>query len=84
MQDMRRAQDGRIDGEEIEPVSKVIETVAQAKGVDPLDLAPLADELDTDALNNLMTLSDGVVEVSFAYEGYTVTVRSTGRVALEK
>lgn len=74
------ARDGGSDDEHLEPVSKVVETVAQAKGVDPLDLAPLADEVDTDALNTLLTLSDGMVEVSFVYEGYTVTVRSTGRV----
>lgn len=84
MQSIPRVQDGGSDEEHIEPVSKVVETVAQAKGVDPRDLAPLANELDTDALNMLLTLSDGVVEVSFAYEGYTITVRSTGRVGLKK
>jgi len=62
----------------------ILRTVADAKGVSPLDLEPLGNVIDPDALNELvdsMPLTTDVLgTVEFRYEGYDVTVRANGRV----
>lgn len=69
--------------ERVEAATRVAEDVAWAKGVDPLEFGPLFDEVDTDALNNLLARSSGEIAVTFEYEGYRVTVGSDGRVDLK-
>ena len=59
----------------------VIEAVAAAKRVDPVDLpSPLADSIDPDALDVLFR--NGTGRVSFDYSGYEVTVDANGTVDL--
>lgn len=50
--------------------------VSRATGRDPLDLPPLAECVDTDALDSLTGLSDAAddVETTFEYAGCIVTV----------
>lgn len=66
----------------------VIETVADAEGVDPIALQPLYSTIDPDALDalfqpQLRPASDpSVGEVQFSYHGYTVRVTAAGRVNL--
>ncbi|WP_436929624.1 HalOD1 output domain-containing protein [Halosimplex halobium] len=67
-------------------VLSVLETVAAAERVDPVDLPPLADAVDPQALNDLFGSSGGKlapVTVRFEYCGYEVTVRSVGSVTAE-
>lgn len=70
--------------EGVEICTKIVKEVAQVKDVDPLDLAPLLDVVDPDALNNLVTNSTKGVEVIFMYEGYRVSVQGDGQVQLDK
>lgn len=67
------------------PISnQVIQTVADAKGSDPVELRPLADVIDPDALDALFTpRSDTKKTLQFEYEGYTVTVTHEGSVTLK-
>jgi len=74
-----------------EPVAKspseaVVEALADAKGVDPLELEPLYEVIDPDALDALFDpRGDGdrrAGRVEFRTSGYRVEVTSTGRVHL--
>lgn len=62
----------------------VVDAVAEAEGVSPLELRPLARAIDSDALDALVASMDGRPDgsagVEFAYGGYLVTVTGDGRV----
>ncbi|WP_425494366.1 HalOD1 output domain-containing protein [Natronoglomus mannanivorans] len=60
----------------------VVSAVAETNGTDPLELPPLGDAIDTDALNELFTgrSESTVAEVTFQYADYDVTVRGNGEV----
>ncbi|MDS0474488.1 hypothetical protein NDO75_05750 [Natrinema sp. 1APR25-10V2] len=67
---------------------RVVRAVAEADGVDPVDLQPpLNDVVNASALDRLFEPpGNGAVRrgrVSFDYRGYDVTVHSSGRVSLE-
>lgn len=65
-------------------VADVLEAVADREGVDVLDLPPIFDAVDPDALEALLaTADDTEVTVSFPYGGYDVTVTSGGRVDVD-
>jgi hypothetical protein len=67
-------------------VLPVLETVAAAERVDPVDLPPLADAVDPQALNDLFAPAAGEgapATVRFEYCGYEVTVRESGAVTAE-
>lgn len=66
------------------PSMRIVEEVARAKDVDPLELAPLFETIDGDALDDLFTNADTAVSVTVEYEGYTVTIRTNGTVTLTK
>ena len=70
-----------------EPLSQsVVDAVARAEGVDPLDLeVALYEVVDPDALDALFQTECGAVEgrVEFEYYGYDVTVTASGRVSLD-
>lgn len=71
------------------PSLRVVEAVANAEGIDPVDLEPpLYDAVDPNAIDELfapMATSNGSRHgrLSFRYRGYDVTVRSDGTVFLE-
>lgn len=68
-----------------DPVSlRVVEAVAAFRGVDPLEIDPLAESIDADALNVLFAPNDGEsgANVSFTYEGVRVTVTGRGEIDL--
>lgn len=71
------------DGTPAEQSTTVVEAVARRVGSDPLDLPPLFEAVDTDALDALVANSTGPIEVTFEYQGYTVTVQGDGRVDVE-
>lgn len=66
------------------PAEVIVDTLADAAGVDPLDLAPLYDYVDPDALNNLFESHEGSTDadavLSFRVENWNVFVRADGRV----
>lgn len=64
------------------PSEAVVNAVAKAEGRDPLDLSPLYNAIDTDAMDSLLEDSRGV-DVTFQYEGYTVLVRENAEVILD-
>ena len=66
------------------PSTAVVTAVADARGVDVTDLRPLYDAVDAEALNTLLGASaeEALLEVSFEYEGFTVTLRPDGRIEL--
>jgi len=55
--------------------------VADAEGIDPIDLPPLHEATDPDALERLLSRNGG--QVQFNYHGYQVTVGQQGVVALD-
>lgn len=70
-------------------VQQVVEAVAEAEGVDPVELEPLCKVIDTDALESLFRpqLTVGAVPdpesvARFEYCGYEVTVSAVGTVSL--
>ncbi|OVE83089.1 HalOD1 output domain-containing protein [Natronolimnobius baerhuensis] len=71
------------------PSIHVIERIAEADGVDPVDLdPPLHDVVDTDALDRLFDSSHQDSpprrgSVSFRYREHDVTVHADSRVLLE-
>lgn len=67
-------------GTEKTPVYAVVSAVAEASGLDMLELPPLYEAINPDALNELFTSRSepAVGEVSFEYAGYDVVVRGTG------
>lgn len=62
---------------------QVVQHVANTADVDPLELPPLCESVDPDALAALVGgLSEGAV--SFTYAGHDVTVESDGAIGLER
>lgn len=59
----------------------VVCAVADAEDASPLELRPLAEVIDTDALDELVR-GDGEVSVEFAYHGYRVSVSGAGRITV--
>jgi hypothetical protein len=59
----------------------VVETVSTVTGRDPNSMDPLYSVLDADALDALLSSAgDGTVNISFTFEGCSVTVASDGTV----
>ena len=55
--------------------------MADAEGVDPIDLPPLYDAIDPEALDRFVSQNGG--QIRFDYHGYTVTVDRRGVVDLD-
>ena len=65
----------------------VVEAVADAKGLSPLDLEPLAAVIDPDALESLVASMDSLPgetpgAIEFAFNGVAVTVGEAGDVSV--
>jgi hypothetical protein len=82
---------GTFDVEEPEQLSRlVVDAVAEAEGVDPLELAPLYSVISPDALDSLfqpqfrMPGDPAEGQVRFSYEGYEVRVSASGSVELSE
>lgn len=76
-----------LENEDDSATHAVVQAVADAKGVSPIDLnPPLYSAVDTDALDQFVTsLSGGRgdVQITFQYGGFDVTVSGDGSVALD-
>jgi hypothetical protein len=66
------------------PTTAIVESLAEVLETDPMDVPPLHDYVDTDALNALVTspTDDGSVTVSFTHERARVLVDSDGHLTL--
>lgn len=66
------------------PTKVVVEALAEAAETDPIDLPPLYEFVDTDALDQLFGAHDGAANadalLSFEVETWNVFVRSDGRI----
>jgi len=66
------------------PAEAVVEAVAVAAGVDPLELSPLHEYIEPDALNDLFQqhgrASDGDTVLSFRIDHWNVFIRTDGRI----
>lgn len=63
----------------------VVAAIINILGVDPLKLDQLNYTVETDALDKLgrgQGTPNGAVDISFAFEGYAITVSSNGVVAI--
>lgn len=63
----------------------IVSAIANVLREDPIELPPLQQIVDTDALDVLAELREtakGAVETSFSYEEHTITVTSDGRVTI--
>ncbi|WP_436345552.1 HalOD1 output domain-containing protein [Natronorubrum sp. FCH18a] len=65
------------------PVFAVVSAVAEVEGADPVELPPLYEAIDPEALNDLLTSRPEPVTVSFQYAGYDVDVRGSGKVVVQ-
>ncbi|MHB9286801.1 HalOD1 output domain-containing protein [Halobacteriales archaeon Cl-PHB] len=75
----------RFDWATTSPTRAVVETVARSRDADLLSLPPLFDNLDPDALDDLVVAttdpaSQPPLQVSFSYAGTEVTVAADGAV----
>lgn len=64
------------------PVYAVVSAVAEVEQTDPIELPPLYDAIDPEALNTLFTArSDpGLDQITFQYAGYTIVIQASGEV----
>lgn len=65
----------------------IITKIADLEDVDPLELPPLYEAVNTDALTRLVTSfatgpSDSGGEIAFSYYGYRVSIRADGSIEL--
>lgn len=65
------------DGRGDPPSESVIELVADAQDTNPLELPPLYEAVDPDAMDGLFRESE-VIQIQFEYAGCTVIVATEG------
>jgi len=70
------------DWSETAPSTGVIETVAAAADREPMEMEPLYETIDPDALDALTRSGAGGTSVQFIFAGHDVTVHSNGTVAV--
>lgn len=74
----------------MEPVltsEAVVERIANREGVDPLELSPLYEAIDPDALDSLTTPggeSGSRLQIEFSYHGYELRVTGEGVIHIEE
>lgn len=61
--------------------SDIVTAIAERTGADPLEMDPLYDAVDVDAIEAIVG-SAGDVSVEFAYHGHTVAVDGDGSVTV--
>lgn len=68
------------------PTEVIIEALAEAAEIDPMDLPPLYEFVDPDALDQLFGRHDGAAHadalLSFQVETWNVFVRTDGRIRI--
>lgn len=64
-----------------QPSEVVVEAMAFVTNRDPLDIKPLANAIDPDALDEVLS-SDQVEAVSFRWEGHDVEISAAGEISI--
>ena len=69
-----------FDPTEDDPVEKIVQTVAELKGVEQSELRPFYDELDhiVDRLYENPPVTRAQIVVEFSYEGFRIKVGQDG------
>lgn len=62
---------------------RLIEKLADARGIDPMELPPLGRAIDLEALDRLVDSANSALAVSFSVDGHDVTVGADGTVVLD-
>ena len=74
-------------GGSLTPSISLIEELSEMTDRDPLTMPPLYDSIDTDALDSLLsnasTNGHPTVTVSFEYDGYSISIESSGNITIE-
>lgn len=68
-----------------QPTQAVVEAIATIEGVSPLELSPLYEFVDPDALNTVFTgeeSTDEDITVTFAVDDWCVEVDASGRLVV--
>lgn len=60
-------------------VHRILAAIAENEQCDPLDLPPLSEDIDPDALGQVVR-GTGVTGVSFSYYGYRIWIGGEGTV----
>lgn len=71
----------------VSPSEAVVETVASREDVDPTELTPLYESIDSEALDSLVEAEerdDGIRQIAFTYHGYRVTITGDGVVDVDE
>ena len=61
----------------------ILDQVAEREDCDPLELPPLYDSIDADALERCAASADSPFTFRFTYCSYPITVRGDGEVTVE-
>lgn len=72
--------------QDVLPSESVIHRIADHKGVDPLELTPLYESIDPDALDALVrtaSVNASTFQVEFTHQGCDVTVSGDGSVHVD-
>ncbi len=73
-------------GDDELPSVRIIEAVSEVIKADPIDMEPLQQFVDADALNSILKKAskngNTDVEVSFDYDGMTVSIMSNGFISV--
>jgi hypothetical protein len=78
----RQSKERQVEPVAQRPSQAVVEAVASKEGVEPIEIGPLAYDIDPDALNRLVqSMDEG--SITFGFEGYQVRVDSDGGVVVE-
>lgn len=64
-------------------VTALVQAVEAATGIDAIDLPPLHDAVDPDALNALVRSTDQTLHVTFEYAGLAVAIEGNGEISLK-
>jgi hypothetical protein len=68
------------------PADAIVDALAEASGVDPLELPPLYDFVDYDTLNRLFQKHDRATDTDvilcFRIENWNVFIRADGRILI--
>jgi hypothetical protein len=63
-------------------ITAVIDALADAKGVSPVELDPLYDSIDPDALSRLLSGADADLRVTFTHGQHRVQVSADGTITV--
>ena len=71
----------------VSPSEAVVARIANCEGVDPLELPPLYESIDADAIDALVRTAeanDSALQIEFTYHGYQVTISDGGVVHVDE